>query len=390
MSKFRQGKRRRMTKFRINEIAAVDFPAQTPALATILKRKGSPDYDPKTKKGRLVKREDVEHDEALLAKFDDTTGVMTSNEDGHAHILWLYGKVGETSWQKSEGEESGHDHPWMLNADGTITIGMSEGHDHAVDQSIVLMALMEKNDSNQAGDPGIEKEAEMPQTPEEVANDLKKATDENGELTKSNERLAAIVKLSADERAHFDGLDTEGQDAFLAKSADERGSEINKSTEEDPVVYTSLSGDEFRKSDDSRLIKLAKERDEDRKELAKARVERENAGFEKRAEELLPNSSGDLPVRAAIVKALDGIKDEDLRKGAFESVQAGDKALKAAFNRTGHQTVTGDEGDAETELTNLAKARAEKDECSFTDAYAKVADENPALFAKAVGSTTSN
>ena len=90
---FRQGKRRRMNKFRILEVASVDFPAQDGATALLLKL-GHPDTRRRKRKGgsRLAK-----------SPFEDAPpGVLTDSVNGHAHLIWLHGRAGETSWSKSE------------------------------------------------------------------------------------------------------------------------------------------------------------------------------------------------------------------------------------------------------------------------------------------------
>ena len=444
---FRQGKRRRMNKFRILEVASVDFPAQDGATALLLKL-GHPDTRRRKRKGgsRLAK-----------SPFEDAPpGVLTDSVNGHAHLIWLHGRAGETSWSKSEGEETGHDHPWMLTAAGELMVGESEGHTHQVDQALVMQALLELTKTREFGVevikdqqgledavssfrfvPEAQREAEAealrkraqelnlsetlpangtvaellkagpdgtelenPMADPTAADLLKKATDENEAMKKRQDRLEAILLLKGDARAHFDAL--EGEEAivaFLALDATAQTAEVQKSLEKsadsNPVVFTSKDGTEFRKSDDARLVKMARERDEDREELAKARVAGANAEFEKRAEDEIPHLPGDIATRAALLKALGTITDETLRKAATESVVAGSKAMKAAFSRTGTREApdaSGAGAGAEAELEKMAKALVEStagsaNPLTYFDAYEKVGTENPALFAKAVGST---
>lgn len=221
------------------------------------------------------------------------------------------------------------------------------------------------------------------------------------DLTKRLERAEAVVGLTAAERTHFDTLDKDAQDVFLGKSKEDRAADIAaaaeivaKAGEAKDVVYRSDNGQVFTKADDVRLVAMAKQRDEDRRELAKLRASEAQVGFEKRATDLLPNLPGTVEVRAAIVKALDTITDEATRKAAFESVVAGSKAMTAAFDKLGR--AAGDKDSelekAEDELNRLAKERAAAKSIDFYTAYDEVALENPKLAKAAVGSTvpTSN
>lgn len=432
---YRQGKKRRMRKFRMDHIASCDVPAQAGATALILKRGDVPEAAEEDQTSRIIK-----------SPFEDAPpGLLTSSEDGHSHLVWLHGRAGTTSWAKSEGEESGHDHPWMLTADGQLVIGENEGHSHAVDPTMVMQSLMDlmKNRPsiedirdeqglhdavvslqfvpeadreaaadqivkraqhlemintlpengtvaallNKAGSTG-ETEADMPEN--DVAKKLEAAEDQNKELLKRQERLEAIVKMDADVRKHFDSLDEKAQDEFLALDATAQKVEVakavTKAKEEDPVIYESPDGTVFRKSDDPRIVKMARERDEDRKTLAKERAANRQAAFEKRAEDELGNLPGDVAVRAAIVEAIDGIKDENVRKAAHESIQAGNKAMKAAFAKVGRDATPEDSAvaDAEAELDRLAKARASEKGEDYYDAYDVVVQENPTLAKRAI------
>lgn len=430
---YRQGKKRRMNKFRMDHIASCDFPAQAGATALILKRGDIPESTEELT-CRIIK-----------SPFEDAPpGLLTSSEDGHSHLVWLHGRAGTTSWGKSEGEESGHEHPWMLTADGQLVIGENESHSHSVDQNMVMQALMDlmkrrpiekirdaeglhdavvtlqfvpaedreaaaeqivkraqqlemintlpENGTvaallNKAGSTG-ETEADMPEN--DVAKKLEAAETQNAELLKRQERLEAILKLDADVRKHFDSLDEKAQDEFLALDSTSQKAEVakavTKAKDEDPIVYESPDGTVFRKSDDPRIVKMARERDEDRKELAKARATARQATFEKRAEDELGNLPGEVAVRAAIVEAIDGIKDENVRKAAHESIQAGNKAIKAAFSKVGRDATPEDSAvaDAEAELDRLAKTRASEKGEDYYDAYDVVVRENPTLAKRAI------
>jgi len=179
-------------------------------------------------------------------------------------------------------------------------------------------------------------------------------------LAKRNEELTEIMKMSAEHRAHFDTLEGEAREDFLTAPVSKRDEAIAPvEPVEDPVVFKSADGTEFRKSDDPRLVQMAKARDADRAELAKERSERLNAVLAKRADEELANLPGESLVKCEVLRALDSIVDEDLRKGAFELLKAGNDAMATNFQRTGTALNKNNEGGSPVaELENLAKRYA--------------------------------
>ena len=223
-----------------------------------------------------------------------------------------------------------------------------------------------------------------------MSDDNKDTKELDAAVAKSTEleakllRSDAVLDLSPEHRAHFDTLTkAEDQDAFLDLSEDARTTSLTKV--DDGVVFTAANGDEYFKSDDPRMVKMAQERDADRKELAKARATAAQLSYEQRADTELKGLSGDLAVRSAIVKALDTIENEDVRKAAFESIKGGSQSLEKAFDEIGHGdgTVTKTSEDAQSKLTKLANDKASKDAIDFYDAYAQVELANPELRAQA-------
>jgi len=108
--------KRILREFKIDEISSVDRPAQQPAVKVIMKR------------------QDIEkmYENAVITDPDDT---------GHSHLLFIEGRAGETSYARGEGEDMGHDHPFMVNTDGTITIGEQLGHTHKVSSPDIINIL---------------------------------------------------------------------------------------------------------------------------------------------------------------------------------------------------------------------------------------------------------
>jgi hypothetical protein len=79
-------------------------------------------------------------------------GKLTTEVDGHAHLLCLTDwdgsskTSGVTASALSAGASEEHDHAWVKNQDGTITIAASSGHTHALveERSPFLAPLAER------------------------------------------------------------------------------------------------------------------------------------------------------------------------------------------------------------------------------------------------------
>lgn len=358
-------KKRRMMSLKINEISGVDRPAQVGAVALLMKR------DTVTKSMRL-----------------------TNDVDGHAHLLGeaeIEGTAGHTSWTISGDDEFSHAHPWLKNSDGSIIIGAAAGHTHrlrAEKRDVDMTKHMEEQRAllSKSGLFLDDGDKDMATETDTAAEELTKA---NEKLEKSNARLEAINKMAPDHRVFFDGLEGEGADTFLAKNEGLRTAQINKAGEADQIVYTADNGAEFRKSDDPRLAKMAKESDE-RENVAKAEREKfAKADLEKRAGESLSHLPGELDTKVALLKAIDGIKDEDTRKGVLETLKAADTAGKGSFTRHGTSDVgkgndTGEGGgDVNDELETLAKKYATENKVDIVKARDAVlkTPEGTALYA---------
>lgn len=120
-------RKRKMVKFTIHEISAVDKGAQEGALATIMKRA---DGAPENNAGELM--------EKLM--------LLTSVDGDHQHGISLdrydlKNGGGSTHGSNLAGGDGYHSHPYVINADGTLTIGMSDGHTHDASASTLLPML---------------------------------------------------------------------------------------------------------------------------------------------------------------------------------------------------------------------------------------------------------
>ncbi len=361
---------------KLNFLSPVTEPAHEGAVALLLKRR---DFDPKTGKARhriddeeLVrrrkKRQKAKDDEAEKFADSSTAVVMTSSIDGHAHLLHLEGRAGTSTWQKSEGEENGHDHPFMLTVDEaggfSVEIGDSEGHSHAVDSAALNAAFAA------AALGKTQPEDDMPEKTDKTAEEIQ-ALEESLALTR------LFVGFNDAARTHFENLDEVGKRVFATKGEIERTVEIAKSLETD-VVYKDSAGAVYRKSDDPRLIELAKRADEDRKVAKADREALEQERLEKRAADELAGLPGTATEKAAALRALEAIPNQAHREAALKAIKAGGAAISAGFDTLGTTEVQSQLGldvesdDPNAQLEVLAREHAKTNKVSLGKAYREV------------------
>lgn len=388
-------KKRIFGKFTINQLAAVDKPMQGDALNVIMKRQDIEEIEkilPKPKKGESMndfvsrfmgnetaKNEFPDQDVRLGAAYSTYRSAKKSFDQiyknyrllsvvsGHTHMINDSDSNGYTSYTHVDGDEYSHDHPWVKNDDGSISIGEVNGHTHEVIVKSVT-----------TGSPGGQ-EQEVSEMTHDVKKDTgelqvveKKLEDTQAELKKAQ----ALAEMNDVTKAFYKDLPDSEKAKFIAKSAEERAELIQRAKEDDPVVYKAKDGTEYRKSDDSRMVDLAKKADK-ALTIAKEATERaENEAFAKRAKDLsyLPGSK---EVKVALLKAIDGIEDAELKKGASEILTAGNENLKKAFETLGTEgTGPHDETNPVNRLNALAKARADEKGISFEKAYTEVLESS--------------
>lgn len=258
------------------------------------------------------------------------------------------------------------------------------GEISAVDQPAqegAVMAIMKS-----AGNPGELKETElpnagdgftkekgnMPKTVEELTAELKTSADMVDKLQKTLDRNDAILSMSSEVKAHFDGLKKGAKDKFLALSEDDQAEEVEEIRknfdQSDPVIYKSVAGVEYRESEKS-LAALAKQADVNAKDLHQAREDSELLRLEKRVKEEIPHLKGDDETKARLLKAVGDDKD------VLETLKAADKAVAEFFKTKGSDGLDGGEGGDETpedKLDKLAEKKADKDSITFAKAYTAV------------------
>ena len=378
----------------IDEISAVDKPAQPGALASIMKR-----HDPKKRAviGKNVK--------------------MTTAHDGHQHTIDITGWDGEhlygghTSYGTSDGDETGHSHPWIYDKSGGLVIGEALGHKHeiaemnksgdkkltgepkmakrilksALASALLCSAAITKFDADTAheDDAAMIRKAALDlniggllPTDGPLAKMGDKEEDEDDEAKKMKDaeklkKFEAIAGLNGVQKSHYDSLgDDDARTEFLKMSSDDRAGEISKASENDPVIYKSLDGLSFRKSDDDRLVAMAKSNDAKTKDIAKAQADARDAKIEKRAAEFdqLP---GKTDVKKALIGAIEDIEDKEVRKGVYQILKAANDAGNADFEPKGAMTKA-DVADVDVKLEKMVKAHASDNNVPYATAYMAV------------------
>lgn len=410
-----------MRTFKINEISVVDSPAQANAKMLLMKRASL------VNKGAILTTNEEGHSHLIYCV----------DEGG-----------GTTSYTSMKGDEYGHSHPYIITAEGKVVIGEASGHSHDVSAfgkgeiTPILTALdfayvpdSEKPDTwkglltdTPGGKPVKELvdkafsvlDAELSEevrttvvsklckawllaNPDESENSLpevlKSALKNNNnpslkedimskeEIDNLNKALAKankLAELTDAEKDLYGKMSADDQEAFLAKSAADRKATVEKAREQDPVVYKGDDGTEYHKSVGEVVIALAKRADEATKLAKTERDAREASELRKRATDTFPNLPGTVEAKAELLKSLESITDEGVRKSAIESVKAGDTAMTSIFVRKG-SLGSGLEGSAGSQLDTLAKSYAETHKVDYHKAYDAVlnTDEGKKLYDQA-------
>jgi hypothetical protein len=311
-------KRRIMRALKINEISAVDTPAQEGALSVLMKRNDGDGGSACIVEKRTALIEGIDH--SHLIQLDHGNGLMSA---------------GKTSW------DNDHDHPWILKEDGELVVGSGSGPDGQA-HSHTVSAVSKTDNSNQEDDMSDEKIAE---------------------LEAQVEWHKKVAALSDIEKAHFNSLSDESQIEYLVKSADERLADAEKAASAeksaDPVVFKARNGDEFRASDDPRMVAMAKRTDDAEEKAEKAASALADTDLRKRAEGLkhLPGTTEE---HMATLKAIDAIEDEGVRENAIKNLHAHDANLAGAFKSIGSDGEPAADGEASDQLDTLAKVYAEE------------------------------
>lgn len=333
-----------------------------------------------------------------IDKAGDLVDILTSSESGHQHGVSINVDDGEMHMfiHYAAGEDGEmHDHQIMRNQNGTFSLSENRGHTHSIDpmdiqNAILSMAMNGNRDDDDDDDNDNESDSEngfgflkTTKTTSESGDDkeVEMADKSIAALEAKLAKLQAQVDMNSAQKTHYNSLDDQAKEDFLAKSFDERDAilaELKKAKEdENPVIYKSVDGTEYRKSDGANAAALAKRVDEAEAKIKKTDEEKETERLNKAAEEYLKYMPGTVETRAKLYKAA-----EEIGEDAINALKAQNKDMAKAFKQAG---VSGGEieNEPQEELENLAKKYAEDHKVDQYTAYDAVCKANPQLYYEA-------
>lgn len=202
-------------------------------------------------------------------------------------------------------------------------------------------------DINPAGAAGTTIENSM--TPQEIEA-----------LQKRAERAEKVAKLNDAEKQVLVTLEGAAAESFLDQSPEQRGAEVAKRSEQDPIVYTSLEGETFRKSE-GRLANLAKKLDDETRKRLAAEKEAKTERLSKRAGDEFSKLPGSVEAKVALLELVELLPTEK-RAEVEAMLKAQNEAMAKAFETVGagNGETTSDANGGEAKLEQIAKGLREK------------------------------
>lgn len=348
----------------LEEISFVDRPAQTPAIATILK----------SENGALA----VEIAKRWIDPQDGAVSfgeVMTNAAKDKAYweaqeIVCPAINALDTSLRSIAGDVNlSQGEKEAMAAQGVMEF-MNTFRELLPEVESEVVELVQKA-STIAGNPVSKAEESMTDTTEQVA----KLQDELATVRKQLEEAEAVSKMSDAEKAYMSGMDEKAKAEFMKMSAADRKARISKAAETDETV--TFKGATVRKSAvGAEMFAIVKAQADELETVRKAQEEAvakaETAELEKRAASEFGNLPGTPAEIAGVLKALNGNeKGEAILKAANASLA---KAFEAQGVGDG-RTVRKSSDVLETKVSEVMKAQG----ISRAKAMEAVAKSNPEL-----------
>jgi myosin heavy subunit len=405
--------RRIMRSFKLNELSAVDRPAQAHARKTLMKRDSSAEVekivgfmkaylDPCEGARPFVDFVSASADQdkywrAMSVASDQLSGLDSS----------LRSIIGDRNMVSADKESAMRNSvedflasirgkmPEVEDAlmkvipdDPTELDKLAKGARSMAREQITIEDLQKKFDDE------VAKSVKLVADLETTKNDLKTAT---AALTKSTADIEALKaeaekaksKMPADEEEYAASMkDDKAQKAFREMAPEARKAAMAKAKADDEVLKVEGVG-EIRKSvvgeAQFALFKAQQVQNETiRKDLDAERDLRKRAELTKSVETgFMKDFTGKTDDKVDVLKAIESITDEKVRKNLTDMLETGAKAVKAAFTTLGH----GGQGSLDPDVKKAADdfmakvteiKRAEK--CSHMEAMQKAQKEHPALF----------
>lgn len=362
-------KRKILKDFLLDEISPVDRPAQSTALATILKRD-----DGRTGMAATIAKEFCKRHTGALTFAD----ALTTNRVNDA--LWPMTDALSTSIRNivdnGEMDAAARANAIATNIDAfaaKMRELTTEGEDPLIKFATDLIA-------GTIGDTPDE-DITMPST---STKDLeKKVTD----LTTQLADALAVSKLNDAEKTFAEAMDDKAKKAFTALSADERKAQMDLTKRDDETLV--VDGNTVSKNavGDSVFAVLKSQQaqiDAQKTAVEKAQRDAETAVLTKRASD----EFGHLPCKAEelapVLKAVEGMP-EAVRTTAEAILKAAEGMAAKAFDTTGHRgSLTPEGATAIEKLDSLAKNHAEEHNLGYEISYAAVIEKHVDLYEQAI------
>ncbi len=381
-------KKRILTDFKLDKIAAVDTPAQEGALMTIMKRaddnaelvdqimKG---FGADLMEGPRQFSELLQEEMAQETYYEEKKQLQPELGALYDSLCSIAGTSGDAVSKQNSMRTSVEGFMAAVNAklngaetakvakavEAAISKQTTKGEEPMSDELKTQLADLEKKLSDQA--------AEM-------------------EVLKSAKADAEVLaKMSDKEKAYMDGMSDEDKKKFLAMDKEQRMKAMSKAAAADEVLE--IAGQSISKSavGDAQFA-IMKAQQEHLAELEKdAKANRESLAIAK-AEALAKDRYAHVPgtdvEKGAMLRAMDNM-DEAVRKSFQTVLDAHQEMVKQGFDRVGHQGGTGAPSgdinkarqDFETKVAEIAK----RDSLARNEAMSKARKEFPDLFASYQG-----
>jgi hypothetical protein len=364
-----------MTRFKLNEISLVDKPAQAPALIVIAKRHD----DDQPVMCEFIKREFSPKDRKQLASegkaLEDGSFPIVTEADLH-NAISAFGRASDkgkakahiTARAKAMGMSSALPDGWVSKAD--------PGHNPEGDDMSV--AALKKS-------LGLAETASEQDLATALLAKAKEAEDALAVEKSKAAKAAARAGMDADEQDYCKAMSDDDKDDFLAQSKDDRKKKMAEAKKSDETFVSNgvtISKSAVGEGPFLLMKAMAANMDTMAGTLAKAEERAANATFEKRAQEELPYVSGTVAERGAILKAVDAIADETVRKATLAQLHASNAMSKAAFSTFGKSvSQPGGGSGAQAALDKAVEDyRKSHPALTFNKAYDECLKENPGLY----------
>lgn len=292
----------------IDEISAVDRPAQSPARAAIFKSADALNRLPAPSAG--------EAPEAFVARFTKDEAVIAALPDPAQRLAVALKRVKGTPL-------TGASAPGLMNPlpEDFAEIGKQGEPEHVT------------NPQNQPTLESVQKRLE--------------------ETLAALEIQKSLASMNDAQRALYSSLPEAEKSNFLKASPEQRAERVRQAAEADKEVYKSLDGRSFRQSDDPRLVEMARSCDAMTRERIVEKAERQAERLQKRVSEEIPAFKGEVATKVALLKAVETLTESE-RAGVSEMLKAANAAMTMVTKELGTSTGGGDAGSAEAKLEKMA------------------------------------